>query len=142
VSKNVVDANWVNEQFASANVDEHVQEVVLALLENGWDGLNVDEDKLQDIFDTFITLAQGHALLKNETEESWIPVERGFVHRGDVVRVRHDAFDGKAGQYHNGRVGKVVAVRSGDIVFRSTDDGTPLIDGARYSPDKLQRRVV
>jgi hypothetical protein len=142
MSKNFVDENWVREQLDSAGVSDDVRSAVTSMLLNGWDGLEIeDDDKIENILEVFSTLAQGHGLRAEKTEEAWIPVERGFVSTGDIVRVKHDAFDGKTGLYHNGRVGKVVAVRSGDYVFRSTDGKSPEIDGARYHPDSLERRV-
>jgi hypothetical protein len=146
VSKIFVDEIWVQDQLDGAGIDKPTQDVVKTLL-SSWDGMEVP-DNLQEgsalatLIETFATLAQGHGLRPVETEEVWVPVQRGFVHTGDEVRVRHDAFDGKVGLYHNGRRGKVVAVRSGDIVFRSTDTISPPIDGARYQPDKLERRVL
>jgi hypothetical protein len=65
----------------------------------------------------------------------------GQIKVADVVRVKPDAFDGELGETHNGREGVIVAIRSGDVIFRSTDDKKPLLDGTHYSPYHLQKRI-
>ena len=39
------------------------------------------------------------------------------------------------------RRGKVVGVRYGDIIFKSTDNKEPILDGSHYSPYQLQKRI-
>ena len=53
----------------------------------------------------------------------------------------HDAYEGDLGRVHNGRRGKVVAVRYGDVIFKSTDGKSPVLDGAHYTPYKLEKLV-
>jgi hypothetical protein len=60
---------------------------------------------------------------------------------GDEVRVLANAFTDKVGVAHNGRRGRVVAIRYGDVIFKSTDDKEPLLDGTHYSPYKLEKRI-
>jgi len=57
------------------------------------------------------------------------------------VRVKLDAYQGSTGSLHNGRRGKVVGIRYGDIIFKSNDNREPILDGAHYSPHQLQKRV-
>jgi hypothetical protein len=40
---------------------------------------------------------------------------------------------------HNGRRGRVVAVRYGDVIFNSTDNKKPLLEGAHYPPNFLEK---
>jgi len=141
MAKNTVDTNWVQEQLDFANTGEDVADAVTALFE-AWEGLDLSPEQQLEALDKFRELAQGHSLLKDETDETWVDALPGFVHASDVVRVKHDAFAGELGTLHNGRVGKVVGVRSGFVFFRSTDEKTPFIDGARYAFDKLERRVL
>jgi hypothetical protein len=56
------------------------------------------------------------------------------------VRVKSDAFRGDIGPMHNSRVGKVIAVRYGDVIINSTDGKTPELKGVHYSPYKLEKR--
>ena len=42
---------------------------------------------------------------------------------------------------HNGREGVVTAIRSGDIIVKTNDDRLPQLDGAHYSPDKLEKMI-
>ena len=64
-----------------------------------------------------------------------------YVLVGDEVRVKSNAYDGDTGVMHNGRRGKVVAVRYGDIIFKSNDNKEPVLDGTHYTPYQLQKRV-
>lgn len=131
---------WVLDQFTGARVKKTVGQAVLALLET-WEGMEIPTGQISEVLDLFKEVAAGHSLLPDKSEEVWIEAVRGFLHVGDIVRVRHNAFDGETGKYHNGRIGKVTTVRSGDAIFRSTDERTPFIDGAHYPIDKLERRI-
>lgn len=62
---------------------------------------------------------------------------------GDEVLVREDAFSGELAPIHNGRRGRIVAIRYGDIIVNSTDDMQPSLVGTHYSPYhllKLEKR--
>ena len=138
--KNTVDVLWVHRQFEAARLAKNVGNPVIDLLTT-WEELDVDPKLVPEILDVFREVAQGHALLPNESEQTWVEAQRGNIVVGNTVRVRLDAYSGPAGQYHNGRVGKVVGIRNGDIIFRSNDDVPPFIDGAHYPPEKLERLV-
>jgi hypothetical protein len=72
----------------------------------------------------------------------WIPAYPGYLFEGDRVRVLHNAFASEAGQrIHNGRVGVVVRVASGDIVVKTTDEKKPRLTEARYPYYKLEKAV-
>lgn len=141
MSKNNVDFNWVQEQLDSASVKPEVAEVVISLLET-WETLEYDSGNLKEVTEIFTELIHNRALLPAESTEVWVEALRGSIHTGDVIRVRFDAFDGDQGRYHNGRVGKVIGVRHGDVIMRSTDNKSPNIDGARYDTKYLERRVL
>jgi hypothetical protein len=83
----------------------------------------------------------GHSLVTINTEEVWVDAQRGQLNVSDTVRVRHDAFSDSTGHIHNGRRGIVAAIRSGDIIFKSTDEKDPFLDGVHYRPEVLQKRV-
>jgi hypothetical protein len=56
--------------------------------------------------------------------------------------VRADAFEGQLGTLHNGRRGVVVGVRYGDVIIKTTDGKTPVLEGAHYPPDKLEKLIL
>jgi hypothetical protein len=90
----------------------------------------------------FSVLAKGHVVVKEKKDESWIPVQAGDIKVTETVRVKADAFDGQLGTIHNGRRGVVVGVRYGDVIIKSTDGKEPLLDGAHYPPQKLEKLVL
>ena len=59
----------------------------------------------------------------------------------DEVRVKWNAFDGEMGKLHNGRRGKVVSIRYGDIIVKTTDGKEPVLEGFHYTPQQLEKRV-
>lgn len=131
----------VHDQLKKMRATVAVEDGVKALAETLND-LALSVDTAREAVEALAELVKGHSLLPSETEEAWAPCIPGMVHTGDVVRVRHDAFSGSTGRIHNGRVGKVLFVRSGDISVRSTDDLDPFLDGARYRAENLEYRVV
>lgn len=136
-----LDYVWVHDQLEKMNASEKAKEAVKAMA----DALNEVGVAARDATTAANALAElvkGHSLLPEETEEAWMPVIPGLVHSGDVVRVRHDAFEGDMAKKHNGRVGVVLFVRSGDISVRMTDGLSPNLDGARYRAEHLEYRAV
>jgi hypothetical protein len=136
-----INEDWVREQFAQANVKLGVGNAVLKLLE-AWKDVTVKNEDVPVVFEILSKLVRGHSLAKKEERTgNWVPVMRGQIKVADYVRVRADAFDGDLGMVHNGREGVVTAIRSGDIIIKTTDDRVPTLDGAHYSPDKLEKLV-
>lgn len=73
-------------------------------------------------------------------EHRWHPARLGQIRPGDKVRVLRDAFDLESlALIHNGRICEVLAVKGGDVVVRSIDGRTPMLDGAHYAPYKLEQ---
>lgn len=134
------DRNWVKGQFKLARVSQEVGDAVLALLD-AWDEIEISELGVAAALEAFSHLARGHALVPENAEETWVQAQAGFIRVGDEIRVKHDAFGGKAGETHNGRRGRIIAIRSGDVVVRSTDDREPFLDGVHYPATKLEKRV-
>jgi hypothetical protein len=134
------DYDWVKQQLGKARVTQTSGDAVLKLLEY-WDTLSIPEAAHKETLETFRELALSHALVPEADEEVWVQAQPGFVQKGDEVRILPNAFEGEAGKIHNGRRGKVVAVRYGDIIVRSTDGLEPFLDGTHYPPYKLQKRV-
>lgn len=74
-------------------------------------------------------------------ELDWIPAQRVHLRAGITVRVRRDAFEGKLGTLHNGRIGEVIAVEGGDVIVHSVERGKPPLVGAHYSPWILEMKL-
>ena len=71
---------------------------------------------------------------------TWVPVLARAVHPGDVVRVRHDAYDDADPMApHNGRKGRVTALRNGVLVVY--DGAAHASMGVRHPPNKLELQV-
>lgn len=138
-----VNMDWVREQMTAAKVKQSVGTSVLRLLEV-WDTMNHKPDTAKETIEIFSNLALGHALVEPETDEfkgTWVPTMAGQVKVADIVRVKSDAFDGPAGTIHNGRIGRIVGVRYGDIIVKSVDGKEPIIDGAHYKPELLEKLI-
>jgi hypothetical protein len=114
---------------------------VMKLLED-WEKLKLTDNMASETIATFSRLAKGEAFVEENSEEKWIPAQPGQLTVGDEVRVLADAFDGKLAAVHNGRRGRIVAIRYGDVIMKTTDDKEPVLDGAHYSPYKLEKRVA
>jgi len=103
--------------------------------------MKLSDNQTKDVIDLFSRLALGHSIVPEKPDELWVDAQPGSILVGDEVRVKADAYDGSTGAMHNGRRGKVVGVRYGDIIFKSMDDKTPVLDGAHYTPHLLQKRI-
>lgn len=141
MDEETLDLSWAEQQIAAARVPVPVGKAILALL-RAWAELKFPNEAQQNqTLDLFSQLARAEALVE-ENEGVWQPVQVGFMLRvGDTVRVRKDAFKDAAGRTHNGRVGRVLAKRSGDIIVRSTDDRNPYLDAAHYPPSALELKI-
>lgn len=137
-----VDLDWAEDQLQRAGVDASMQDIVLELL-TLWNSLTINADlpHTERAADAFKQLALGYSLTPDAPDEIWAPVLAGTILRGDTVRVKADAYKGDVGKIHNGRVGRVVGARSGDVIFKSTDDRTPTLEGVHYRPDVLEKRI-
>jgi len=136
------DMKWVKQQIQAAKVKKPVGNAVLSLVEHFY----ASEEQLSDedvarVTEVFSQIAQGHAILKEKKNETWVPLRPGNITVSDIVRVKADAFSGSVGPIHNGRVGVVVAVRYGDVIFKSTDGKEPSLEGTHYPPQALEKLV-
>lgn len=141
MDEETLDLSWAEEQIAAARVPVPVGRAILTLLRT-WAELSFPNEPQQNqALDLFNRLARDEALVE-DSEDEWRPVQVGFMLKvGDTVRVRKDAFKESAGRTHNGRVGRVLAKRSGDIIVRSTDGRAPYLDAAHYPPSSLELKV-
>jgi hypothetical protein len=135
-----VDIEWVKQQFIATKTKKAVGIAVLELLE-AWEPIEMSPQDLRAVLDIFSKVALGHSIVETPQTELWVQAQAGQLSVGDIVRVRHDAFDGSIGANQNGRPGIVAAIRSGDIIFNSTDGITPVLDGIHYRPAQLEKRI-
>jgi hypothetical protein len=136
------DKDWVLQQLQSVKARKAVGDTVLKLLEV-WDvaGDKMKEDAVDQTLTYFSKLAKRH-VLADDKKTKWAQAGPGLINVGDEVRVKLDAFTGSTGVLHNGRIGKVVAIRYGDVIVNSTDEVVPSLSGAHFSPHVLEKRVL
>jgi hypothetical protein len=136
-----IDMAWARVQLEKANVSADTGVSVVKLLEF-WLDLDHKDENNKKVLELFSNLCIGTAVVNTPTNEVWQPASPGSIVVGDEIRVKADAFEGELGQLHNGRRGRVVAVRYGDIIIKTTDGKQPVLDGSHYSPYKLEKLVA
>jgi len=137
-----VNYEWVRQQMEEAKVKVGSGKAVLRLLAAWEEETKLSENLSKEAIEVFSKLALNQALSSPvKVDEVWVPAQPGQITVGDEVRVINDAFADQAGTIHNGRRGKVTAIRYGDVIFKSTDGKSPQLDGVHYSPYKLEKRV-
>ena len=136
-----IDMNWAKSQLEQEKVTPETGIAVIKLLEF-WTTLEHSDQANVKVLDVFSRLAQSIALIDNNKNEIWESARPGFLKVGDEVRVKADAFEGELGQMHNGRRGRIVGVRYGDIIIKTTDGKEPVLDGSHYSPFNLVKLVA
>lgn len=136
-----VNLEWVTNQFAKINIHKGTGLAVIELLKT-WDKLDISKPEVaKTVLTVFSKLAQGHAIVK-EDNFIWVQARRGDIKVRDVVRVKADAYSIQDLSYtHNGRVGVVIAIRSGDIIVDITDEQEPSLKGVHYAPESLEKRI-
>lgn len=137
-----IDRNWVVEQLEAAKVKVGSGKAILKLLDAWAEIPKLSDNMIEEVLTVFPQLAKGHVIKVEENEDDyvWMDAQPGQITVGDVVRVKANAFEDKLGTLHNGRRGKVVAIRYGDVIFKDTDGKQPPLDGVHYSPYKLEKR--
>jgi hypothetical protein len=138
-----INKEWIAEQLEAAKVKVGSGRAILKLLE-AWEQIpKLSENMTEEVLTIFPLIARGHVLKVEENDDDymWVDLQPGQITVADVVRVKTDAFSDNLGTIHNGRRGKVVAVRYGDVIFNSTDAKSPELKGVHYSPYKLEKRV-
>ena len=138
--------DWVKEQLTQNKTKKAVGDSVLKLLAT-WDEVKQKNESLktvepQEIIDIFSKLAMGHALIKENKNEKWVKAQIGQIKVADTVRISFNAFDESTGKSNlNGRRGRIVAVRSGDIIVKTDDGKLPVLDGVHIRPEFLEKLV-
>jgi hypothetical protein len=133
---------WIHEQIQAAKVKKPVGNAIVSLTDK-FDEVSsgMSEEDMKKVIEVFSKVALGHSIARDRKDEAWAPLQPGFITVGDIVRVKSDAFTGDLGKSHNGRRGRVVAVRYGDVIFKSEDGLEPALNGAHYSPYSLEKLV-
>lgn len=138
-----INIDWVKEQLTLNKTKKMTGDAVLELLEK-WATLKrpPKNDNSKEILDIFSKLAQGHALVQENKNEVWVQAQAGAINVADIVRVKYDAFGEESGKHTlNGRKGKIVGVRYGDIIVKSDDGKLPVLDGVHFRPENLEKRI-
>lgn len=133
--------DWAKQQFEEARVKIAVGKTVLKLLET-WREVKLTKEDENKALEIFSKLAKGYALVEENKNEVWVKAMAGQIKVGDEVRVAFDAFNHEElGVVHNGRRGYIVALRSGDVIFKSNDDRLPELSGTHFQPSRLEKRI-
>jgi hypothetical protein len=136
------DIEWVKRQLENAKVSQAVGTAVMRMMEV-WITMNHTDKTRSKTIEVFSELALGHAIVSDDVsvDGQWTPVQPGQIRVSETVRIKPDAYEGDVGMIHNGRIGRVVAVRYGDVIIKSIDDKEPVLDGAHYSPHMLEKFI-
>jgi hypothetical protein len=137
-----LDMDWVKSQLQAAKVRKPVGDATMKLVELFDSIENLTPEFKQQTIEMFSKLALGHIVIKENKNETWVPVRPGDIKVTDQIRVKADAFDGELGMLHNGRRGVVVGVRYGDVIIKTTDGRDPMLEGAHYPPQKLEKLIL
>jgi hypothetical protein len=130
---------WEDEQMTLARLDKDTQDEVRRLM-NAWRTKTVPEKRRELVLRTFEAFVHGHSLVtSDDPSERWEPATPGRIHGRDVVRVKNDAYADQAGAMHNGRRGRVIAVRYGDIIVKYEDGRQPPFDAVHHAPARLEK---
>ncbi len=133
---------WITDQLVAARVSVPVGNAIIALLET-WGDLGFPNDEQRDkALELFVRLAKTEAIVE-PSDERWVPAQAGFdLNVGDTVRVRSNYYtEPHLGRTHNGRVGRIVAKRFGDIIVDMTDGKLPELRSAHYPSQALDKKL-
>lgn len=135
---------WAKRQMEEANTPVGVRVAAEKILETFFETV-VSVPQGEEVLAVVTRLARGHSLEPHPAEGDnniqWEEVRRGRIFVQDVVRVKHNAYGGYTGTIHNGRVGRVVALRNGEIFISYSDNREPSFDTIRHSPNSLEKMV-
>ncbi len=138
-----VNFEWVKQQLQEAKAKVGSGNAVLNLLETWSKEVKLSPNLAKEAIEIFSKLALNEALTTPQVDkdEIWVPARPGDLVVGDEVRVATNAFKDSTGAIHNGRRGKIIAIRYGDVIFKSTDGKQPDLEGVHYAPERLEKRV-
>jgi len=130
---------WENAQMKEARLPHDARAATRRLL-NAWAAVTVPSGQVETALEAFSTLVRGKALVvPDRSDERWEIARPGRIHARDTVRVKRDAYSDDAGRAHNGRRGRVVGVRYGDIIVCYEDGRQPPFEAVHHPPTKLEK---
>lgn len=126
----------------AADLLQPTQAGVEKLLET-LNAMQLSESASNAVTATFVRLARGIALVAEQAtvDEVWEQARPGNIVMGNEVRVKTDAYSGNLGMAHNGRRGKIVGIRYGNIYVKYTDGRENTIEAMHHKPTALEKRV-
>lgn len=133
---------WLEEQLTKFDVPEQYRDPITRLVKMCWffdQNFGMDKDTYKRFLDTVVSLAQGHNIAPEDPNSTWVQAKPGMLVIRDYVRVRNDAYSGETGLMHNGKEGRITAIRYGDI--HVLYEGATGSDTVRHSPHALEKRV-
>lgn len=135
----------VREHMNGAKVRQEVRWLVEHLLSAAWseqERLSLEEETVREAIDILRTVSRGHRIVPEAPDEVWIPAKNGILVVGDTVRVRGDAYDTHPATLHNGRVGRITAMRYGDIhVYYNALPEETIHTSVRHKATELEKRI-
>jgi hypothetical protein len=137
-----INKEWVAEQLTHNKTIKASGDAVLKLLDT-WNSLELTPKQAKDAVMAFSKLSLGEPIyVPTVKNEIWIEARPGDIVVGDEMLVKTNAYDNPdLAVIHNGRRGKVVAIRYGNIIIKYTDDKKPEINDAHHSPYTLLKLV-
>jgi hypothetical protein len=140
-----IDAKWAEAQLEDAGYTDRTQESIdvreaVMLLVLQFNSIELGAGTKLEVLEMFSKLAQQQELVGRDVQSPgarWTEFQLGAeVRPGATVRVRESAYEGDAGDKHNGRVGHFVGARGGQAIiqYANSTDGT----GHRHLPEKLE----
>jgi hypothetical protein len=133
-----VEMSWVLQQLTEKKTKKASGDAAIKLLDL-WNTLELTEEQAKATVECFSKLSLGEPLVVPVKEdEVWIEARPGNIVVGEEVIVKPNAYTNQdLSIIHNGRRGKVVAVRYGDIIVKYTDGKNPEINDSHHSPHSL-----
>lgn len=137
--------NNLRKEMTEAKVKQEVRWLVEKLSETLWselDRLSLPDSDRDSALDVFTKSAKGHSFKPDTPSEAWIQAKPGALVVGDYVRVKKDAFSQQPAATHNGKEGRIVALRYGDIYVRyNTAAASPGINSVKHVAASLEKRL-
>lgn len=137
-----IDKKWVAEQLTLNKTKKASGDAVLKLLET-WENINLTPEQAKEAVAIFNKLSLNEPIhIPLKKDEVWVEARPGDIVVGDEMLVKPNAYEHpEVALIHNGRRGRVVAIRYGDIIVKYTDGKTPEVDNAHHSPYSLLKLV-
>ena len=109
------DYDWVDNQLSQVGSTEWSAALVnelVTVLDNA-DFEHRQADEVKKYAEQAVSLYLGQPIYVPSDDENWADARPGELNVRDTVRVRVDAYTGDSGTKHNGKRGRVTAMRNG-----------------------------